>query len=151
MKLLSAIGGGLAGAVTLTLLNQVLKKTVSDAPRMDLLGMEALSKSLRKVNMQVPPQKKLYEATLIGDILSNAIYYGFVADKDKKTLWKKGILLGLAAGLGAIELPKTLRLHEEYSARTNKTRLLTTAMYLAGGIAAATITKLLEKDNKKRA
>ena len=44
MKAIYALEGGVAGAAALTLLHETIKKTVPNAPRMDLLAMNALSK-----------------------------------------------------------------------------------------------------------
>jgi hypothetical protein len=50
MKLSSAIGGGIAGAITLTLIHETVRRPITDAPRMDLLGMEAIAKTLDSVD-----------------------------------------------------------------------------------------------------
>ena len=54
MKLLHAFGAGLAGAVVLTVTHQVLQKLVADAPRMDLMGEEALQKIADKTGKKLP-------------------------------------------------------------------------------------------------
>jgi hypothetical protein len=51
MKLVSSLEGGLLGAFALSVVHQVLKKYNPDAPRMDELGMEALSKTLGFANL----------------------------------------------------------------------------------------------------
>jgi len=48
-------------------------------------------------------------------------------------------LLGLAAGVGAVFLPKHIGLGEEMTARTRETELMTVGWYLAGGLAAAAV------------
>jgi hypothetical protein len=50
MKISTAIAGGFAGATALTIIHQLLRFIHKDAPRMDLLGMEALAKGLLHAN-----------------------------------------------------------------------------------------------------
>lgn len=144
MKLLSAIGGGLAGALAVTLAHEIVKRTESDAPRLDLLGMDAMSKVLRYTGHTVPGDKKLFEMTLAGDIISNAAYYGFAVASGKK-IWTRGTLLGLAAGIGAVVLPGPLGLNPRHSNRTSKTQLIATSLYLTGGIVASAVARAIEK------
>ncbi|WP_374163273.1 hypothetical protein [Arcticibacter sp. MXS-1] len=144
MKILSAIGGGLAGALAVTLIHEVVKRVDSEAPRMDLLGMDALSKILRHSEQPVPSEDKLFKATLAGDIISNAAYYSFAVARNKK-VWTSGSLLGLAAGIGAVVLPKYIGLNPAHSNKTAKTQILTTSLYLAGGLIASAVAKSLDK------
>ncbi len=144
MKIVSAIVGGLAGAVAVTLIHEVVKRITSDAPRMDLLGMATVSKVLKFAGKPVPDDDKLFKVTLAGDILSNAIYYSAAVASNKK-IWTRGSVLGLAAGIGAVVLPKPLGLNAIYSNKTAKTQVLTTSLYLTGGIIASAVTKALEK------
>jgi len=145
MKILAAIGGGLAGAVALTLLHEVTRRLDKDAPRMDLLGMDALSRGIKKVGAEIPEAANLYKLTLAGDIISNAMYYSIAAAGNKKYVVPKGTFLGLAAGLGALFLPKTAGLNPKHSNKTLKTQLLTTSFYLMGGVIASLVAKELEK------
>jgi len=142
----SAIISGLAGAAVLTVIHEILKKEDSKAPRMDLLGMMALSKMIRAIGKHPPSRKQLYAYTLIGDLLSNALYYSLAAAGKKKRVLQKEIALGLAAGLGALFLPKPLHLNESYSNRTTKTQVMTVAYYLIGSLVAAALMKQLDKN-----
>ena len=137
MQLIKALEGGLAGAVTLTLVHEAVKRMSPDAPRMDLLGMNALSKLLRKAQADVPPKDTLYGLTLAGDVVSNALYYSLLGIGGKRKSLLKGALLGLSAGLGAVLLPKPLGLNEDYSNRTTQTKVMTVALYLIGGLVSA--------------
>ncbi|HLL42180.1 MAG TPA: hypothetical protein VK369_03535, partial [Segetibacter sp.] len=73
MKLSSAIGGGIAGAITLTLIHETVRKSITNAPRMDLLGMEAIGKTLDSVDAEVPEEDELFNITMAGDIISNSM------------------------------------------------------------------------------
>ena len=141
----SAILGGLAGAAALTVLHEAIKKVDPKAPRMDLLGMMALSKIIRGIGKNPPSDDKLYVYTLAGDLLSNAFYYSLAGIGKEKSLLQKGAALGAAAGLGALLLPKPLHLNEAYSNRTPRTQAMTVAYYLIGSLVAAALIKRLRK------
>ena len=145
MNKISAFAGGLAGACSLTLLHEIARRVDSDAPRMDLLGMEAASKGLSAVHLKTPSKDKLFTWTMIGDMIGNAMYYSAAAVGDKKQVWQKGALLGLSAGLGAVYLPKPLGLDEKPATRTSKTKAMTIGLYLIGGLVAAATINLLNK------
>ena len=148
MKLLSAICGGIAGACALTLIHQVLKSVDGDAPRMDLLGMEAISLGLKKADQDIPSRETLYGVTMAGDLVSNSLYYSLVGAGRKKRAIYRGAALGLAAGIGGVLLPKPLGLHPEFSSRTPKTAILTVALYLTGGFVAGAVSRLLEEKER---
>ena len=139
------IGSGLAGAATLTLIHETVRRFDPRAPRMDLLGMQALSRILRSNGKNPPSENKLYGLSMAGDLISNAAYYSLAGIGSKKTILEKGIALGVAAGLGALFLPKPLHLNEDYSNRTTHTQVLTFAYYVIGSIVAAAIMKRLAK------
>lgn len=149
MKLISTIGGGLAGACALTLLHEIVKRMDSDAPRMDLMGMQAVKKGMKKADAPVPDSNQLYKIAMVGDIISNTIYYSLGVAGKRKYIWPKGALAGAAAGLGAIFLPKSLGLNPAYSSRTLKTKAFTTGIYLIGGLVASAVAKKLENNRKK--
>ena len=147
MKLLSAIAGGFAGACALTLLHETLRRIDPDAPRMDLLGMDALSKSLNLTNQSAPAKDELFGWTMAADIVSNGLYYSLAgATKSDKT-FMSGSLLGTAAGIGAVVLPGPMGLIKGASNRTTKTKLLTIGLYLAGGLVASKVMNWMEKDS----
>ncbi|MBC7915338.1 MAG: hypothetical protein H7Y07_14580 [Pyrinomonadaceae bacterium] len=148
MKLISSIGGGLAGACALTILHEILRRIDPEAPRMDLLGKQAVAKGLNKTDNRVPDEESLYQIAMVGDIISNTIYYGLGVAGKKKYIMPKGALIGLTAGLGAVFLPKSLGLNPDYSSRTLKRKALTTGLYLIGGLVASAVAKRLEGKSK---
>jgi hypothetical protein len=137
--------GGLAGACTLTLLNESVKKLDKDAPRMDLLGMNAVARLMKGQNILAQTAGKLFPIAMAGDLVSNSLYYSMADTGDKKKTLMRGALLGVGAGLGAVILPKTLGLNDEATTRTVKTKVLTVTWYLIGGLVAAAAINLLEK------
>ncbi|PWV49093.1 hypothetical protein [Chitinophaga sp. S165] len=144
MKTLASMTSGLISSVALTVAHETLRKNVSQAPRMDKLGMQALSSSLNQARLPVPGEKKLYYATMAGDIAGNAGYYSLVGMNPKYSILT-GAALGLMAGIGAITLPNKLGLNEKYSNKTGKTQLLTLGLYVTAGLIAGVVHKLLDK------
>jgi hypothetical protein len=112
-------------------------------PRLDVLGMRAVAKSLRVIDQSVPNPTRLRRGALVGDLVANTLYYSLVGVGEDAHVWRRGALLGLAAGVGAVVLPGPLGLGQGPSARSLATRLMTIGGYLAGGlVAAATATRL---------
>ena len=150
MKALYALEGGVAGAAALTLIHETVKKAVPNAPRMDLLGMNAISKGLNAAGIKTPTGNKLYTMALAGDILSNSIYYALAGVGEEKNIWLKSTMLGLAAGVAAVTLSGSLGLEERHSARTVETKLMTVGLYVAGALVATAIMKLMAKKKYRR-
>ena len=150
MNLIASVAGGLAGALAVTVLHQIIKKYDSDAPRLDLLAMEAISKGYKMADQPVPSKSTLYEYSLVGDIASNALYFGLAsAGKSNKAI-SKGVLAGLSAGLGAVFAPEQLGLSKKYSNKTTKTQLMSVAYYLIGGIVTGLVGKMVDKQIASR-
>ena len=143
MKPLTALGGGLAGAVAVTLINESVKKIIPQAPRLDLLGMNAVSKGLKFVGKAPSSEKKLFVMALVGDLVTNAIYYSAAGVGREKNLWLRSSLLGLAAGIGAVALPGPLGLEEKHTNKSMATKLMTIGIYVAGSIFTPAIIKLI--------
>lgn len=137
---------GLAGAVTVTLLNETVRRLVPHAPRIEIIGERALSQSLQTLDVTPPRGSALYRWTLLGDLLSNSIYFGLVSLGGSGGAWKRGGALGLAAGVGAVVLPEPLGLGKQPGARAPLTPVLTAAWYLAGGLAAAAVARRLDSE-----
>jgi len=144
MSKVKNIVAGLGGAIALNIIHESLKKRDSDMPRVDLLGEEALEKSLDYFDAEIH-KDTLYKTTLAGDIISNALYYSAIGAGDTKYLLPRAIAIGVAAGVGAITLPEPLGLNDKPVTRTNKTKALTIGYYLAGALVTAAIVKAMDK------
>ena len=132
--MLKALGSGLAGAVALTLIHETARRLAPEtAPRMDVLGMRAIQKAALAVDAE--PPVPLHEAALVGDIVSNSVYYSLVGAGARSDALRNGAILGLAAGIGAVFLPGPLGLGRQPT-DTPTTQALTVAWYLVGGLAA---------------
>jgi hypothetical protein len=150
MRTLYALEGGVAGAAVLTIIHESLKKAIPGAPRMDLLGMNAMAKGLRVIGAKTPQERKLYGWSLTGDIISNSIFYSFAGIGKKENAIARGAALGLVAGLGAVLLPKPMGLEQRHSARSMETKLMTVGLYVVGGLVAAAVMRLLDKKKHKK-
>lgn len=144
-KTIAALAGGLAGAAAVTTIHETIRRQDPKAPRMDKLGMESLSKILKKADSPVPEKQSLFWLTLAGDLVGNALYYSLTGTGGRKRAWPLGGALGLAAGIGAVLLPKPMGLDPANSNKTRKTQALSIAYYLIGGLVASAVVSALDK------
>lgn len=146
MKLTTALAGGLAGAVALNLIHETYRKIDEDAPKIQLIGEEALVKMLKAAHLPQPNgEEELYQWTMAGDILSNAVYYSLIGAGKRKGLLKRGFVIGLAAGVITVFMPEKMGLNNAPSDRTIETKVLTVLWYTLGGLAAAGVMKIFKK------
>ncbi len=128
---------GMAGAAALSTVHQIARHLTENAPRMDVVGVRALTRGARMADVSLPGPATLHTAAFAGDILCNTAYYSLA------TTWTRGILLGLAAGVGALVLPPRMGLGDPPKSDRLSNKVMTVAWYLAGGLAAAaTATRL---------
>lgn len=138
---------GLGGALVLTVLNETLKGSFENMPRIDLVGEEAVMKVAAFFGVEIEDSNTLYGTTLAGDIISNTAYYSLIDGKDNE-LWTKAVSAGAIAGIAAVKLPEQIGLNEEPVAKTIATKALTMGYYMAGALATAALLKLLDKQAK---
>lgn len=136
---------GLGGAIALNIIHESLKKKSKDTPRVDLLGEEALQKTVEYFGGEINGKKTLYTATLAGDVLSNAIYYSMIGKGAPEHLWVRAAAYGVAAGVGAITLPEPLGLDPEPVNKTKTSQALTVGYYVAGALVTAAILRAVSK------
>jgi hypothetical protein len=136
-----SLGPGFAGAVSLTLVHQGARAVLRHPPRMDVLGMRSLRKVARWLGVRPPHGRALYQQSLIGDLVSNTLYYALVAMGRPRRIYLRGALLGALAGLGAVVLPPYLGLGERPSRAKRSTALLTVVWYTLGGLGSAHAAK----------
>jgi hypothetical protein len=148
MKLSSAIGG-FAGACALTLINEAIKKFDPKAPRLDLLGSNAVAKFIKGPGLAPQFVQNLLPLAVTGDLISNTLYYSLASGKDKNRTLMRGALLGIGAGLGAVVLPKSVGLDESATNRTGRTKLMTIMYYVIGGLVAAAAINAVERSTTK--
>lgn len=146
MKVTSTLGG-LAGAAALTLMNEGVKKVSANAPRLDLLGQNAVAKFMKGNDMISKTAQQFFP--LAGDLITNSLFYGMARGTNAKNTMIRGALLGLGAGIGAVVLPGQMGLPERHTSKTKQTKLMTVAWYLLGGLVAAAVINAIDsyKDN----
>ncbi len=138
-----ALGPGLWGATSLTLVHEGARRVLKHPPRMDVLGKRALEKAVRWTGGKPARGRKLHRQSLVADIVSNSLFYALVAMGRPKRPYLRGGALGLLAGLGAVVLPPYLGLGKAPSRARPSTSLLTVAWYTLGGLMAARSTRKL--------
>jgi hypothetical protein len=146
MKASSTIGG-LAGALALTLLNEAVKKINKNAPRLDLLGQNALAKLMKGNDMMPKTAQKFFP--LAGDLVTNSLFYGMAKGKTTGNTFLRGALLGITAGIGAVALPKQLGLEEKHTNKNPQNVLMTIGWYVLGGLVAAAVISALDQGSKE--
>ena len=144
MGKLSNLVAGFAGALALNVLHESIKNKKS-TPRIDLLGEQALQKTVRYFGGNVTDSEELYTATLAGDLISNTIYYSGIAAGGARYIWPKAIAMGLLAGVGAIKLPEPLGLNPKPVAKNNQIKAMTVGYYLFGAVVTAIVATALKK------
>lgn len=140
---LRALSSGLAGACALTLLHESVRRFVPNAPRADILGMRAIAKGLLAADVEPPADKPLHRVALVGDIVSNAVYYSAIGLGKADNALLSGTVLGVLAGAGAVALPGPMGLGEAPTNRTTATQAMTVGWYLFGGLVAAAMYRRL--------
>jgi len=148
MSKIKNIFAGLGGAIALNILHESLKNKDKNMPRVDLLGEEALQKSLSYFGVSITNENTLYKATLAGDVISNALYYSTIGGACTQNVFPRAIAYGIAAGVGAITLPEPIGLDDKPVTKSNKTKVLTVGYYLAGALVTACILKAISKTGK---
>jgi hypothetical protein len=138
--------GGLAGSIILNTVHQLVKKMDKDAPRLDKVGEEAVSKSINAAGYNPPKGQKLFYTALLSDVVANTIYYSLIGKGKKENLLLRGLIFGSLAGIGALTLTKPMGLHDRPVNKTTKTKVITVGLYILGAIATAYSLKLIKKE-----
>lgn len=144
-KIMQNLLGGLAGAAALTLTQQLLTRVERDAPRLDMIGEDAVAKTAEAVGVEVPSGESLTGLAVAGDLGMNSIYYRMIGNGDDKNLLLRGVGYGLLAGVGALSLPAPMGLDDTAVTRTTKTKVLTVGLYMLGGIITALALKAMRR------
>jgi hypothetical protein len=136
-RTLCSLMAGAAGAGALTLIHQAARIATPYAPRMDVLGMRAIRGARGRLGLGGGSDRDIERQALAGDMLANTAYYALIGAGNRGSVWSRGLALGLAAGLGAVVLPRHLGLGDPPHADRPTTQLMTIAWYVVGGLAAA--------------
>lgn len=145
MKVAENILGGLAGSLVLNIVHQAIARTDKDAPRMDLIGKEAVTTAFENTGTEPPEGNTLTGLTVAGSLGANTGYYAMIGRANEKDLLLRGAGYGLLAGIGALSLPAPMGLNGAPVTRTTKTKILTVGLYLLGGLATALTIKAIRR------
>jgi hypothetical protein len=132
-----ALVSGGVGALVLTALHETARHRLPYAPRMDVLGMRALRRWVPGLSHERPRSSRLRRLALAGDLLTNAVYYSGVTTRTSGETYSRAVAMGLAAGIGAVLLPRPLGLGDPPNSEHRANQVMTVAWYLAGALAAA--------------
>lgn len=136
---------GLVGAGVLTAIHQLGQRVRDDAPRMDVMGMRALGHAVRGTGNEPPPAPRLFQLALAGDVTANATYYAFIPAGTRAATWTRAVLLGVAAGVGALLLPRHIGLGDPPHSDELTNQAMTVSWYLAGALATAAAAELTRR------
>ncbi len=109
---------------------------------MDLVAMRGLRRLL-PAESQGLDEESLHRLALVGDLVSNSIYYAAVAGATANATWSRAAVLGSAAGLGALLLPQHIGLGAPPHSDSQANQVMTVAWYLVGAAAAAAVANAL--------
>ncbi len=151
MKISAAIAGGLAGTLAIASLHEAFRRVTPDAPRMDKLDMDLISKAFECIDRKPPEKEELQRWAVTGELVCDSAYYSLAGIGHKDGAWMRGAILGLIAGITAVVLPKPLGLPTAPSNKTLNTKIMTVVLYLTGGLVSAGVSKLVEEaqDNEE--
>jgi len=126
---------GVAGALTLTAVHQLARRLTSNAPRMDVLGERAVVATAEALGKTPPSERSAYRLALAGDLVANSAYYSLITCGRDSRLWTRAVMLGTAAGIGAVVLPERIGLGQPPRSWNRSNQAMTLAWYLLGGLA----------------
>jgi len=137
--------GGLVGAAALNLIHSVAKRLDPQAPEVDKVGEEAMVKTVRAAGYVAPKGNALIAATFGADVASNAMLYTLIGYGGERHILLRGALLGAVVGLATLTVPGQAGLDDHPIKKSPRTRFMTVAWYVMGGLAAAGAIKVLKK------
>ncbi|MFN0254178.1 hypothetical protein [Pedobacter ureilyticus] len=144
MRWIRNIAAGLIGSVALNILHETIRKNVNNVPEINLLGAEAVNKTLSQYGRPIQDPDDLHKVTLELDLIANAAYYSAIGGSGKY-IWPKAIAMGLSAGIGALKLPEPLGLDPTPVTATTQKQVMTVGYYLFGALVTALALKTILK------
>jgi hypothetical protein len=138
MRAISAIAGGVAGALAVALIHQILKKLDEEAPHLDALGLTSATDANHALG-----SGSATTSTVGTSLLSNTLYYGMAGYSDKKMAHQDS-LLSHAEGIGALYGPKLLGGTEASSSPAEKHSKVTSFLHAIGGFIATKVMEFIE-------
>jgi hypothetical protein len=103
---------------------------------MDVVGERAIAQGVLAAGYTPPSRDNLNRLAVVGDIICNSMYFSLAALGSRRAALERGAALGLAAGVGALVLPRQMGLGDPPKSHGPANQLMTAAWYLLGGLAA---------------
>jgi hypothetical protein len=148
MKLLSSVAGGFAGALTVTILHQLLSRKYTGLPRPDLpAAQDTLKVAVTRPGGPARLKKPLMASTG-AQLLASTLYFSLAGTR-MKNMFTAGSLGGLMAGVGALSLPRKYHYNGAAVDAGKKHKWVTIALYLAGGLVSAMVIRWMERRNSR--
>ena len=97
---------------------------------------------------QPSDERRLHRLALLGDLVSNSLYYAAIAAPTARATWLRAAALGSAAGIGALLLPQPMGLGAPPHSERRANQVMTIAWYTAGAVAAAAVANLLGRTKR---
>lgn len=144
-----SLASGAAGAAALTSVHQIARAITTDAPRMDVVGSRAIARTIHATGGTPPSESTLRRWALAGDLLANSAYYSVIACGRHAHVWRRAVVLGLAAGFGALLLPPRMGLGDPPGSERVSNQIMTVAWYLLGGLATAAASRQLTTRSRR--
>ena len=139
------IAAGLSGSLALTAVHEGVRRFRPDAPRMDVLASRAIVKLIGGPASKRPSDRALYVTTLVGDLVSNGLYFAALLAGPRRGVFRRSLLGGLLAGGGALVLAPRLGLGHPPHAEQTSNRVMTVAWYTLGALTAASVFATLDR------
>ena len=134
---------GLSGALALTAVHQAAQYFTTDAPRMDVVGRRAIAAGIEASGHDAPDEPTLQRWALMGDVLSNTAYYSLIPAGRRPNVWTRALALGLAAGVGALVLPRRMGLGAPPRSYSVANQVMTVGWYTLGALVTAAVAESL--------
>jgi hypothetical protein len=160
MKLASAIEGGLAGATTVSMLGEALRK-IDEHSSADLFKGDSLIKTFKKAKSKKASKATKLWIKLASELLGSTAYLSLSSLGKKKNAALRGALLGTVAGLGFAVLnehhhrKEKASGHEGYPlvklpANPVLAKAVQVALYALAGLIAGKMMQASGKKKKKK-
>lgn len=152
MEMTNAVKSGLAGAFALNAVHESARHFLPNAPRVELMAMKAVDKFiLRPLDIRLS-ERNLYLVTMLGDVVSNSIYYAGIVglSSDSRKAWRNALLFGAGAGALTVALPPVAKLGQQPTRNFPVTAALTVGWYTLGALVAAGVWQLASKGSQDR-
>lgn len=144
-----SLTSGAAGAVALTSLHELARRRVPYAPRMDVVAMRGLIRLVPPLRQRRVRSRDLHRFALVGDLVSNSLYYAAIPARTSNDTWRRAAALGIAAGAGALLLPQPMGLGTPPHSYVRANQVMTMAWYLAGALMAAGVATAMSSGRQR--